>query len=50
MEKPESKSVEMAGSRDKHATFIIDLARNVLLIKLIYMGKTGRSLPKLDFS
>ena len=52
IEKPASKSVEIAGSGDKHtitATFIIDLEGNFVYMQLIYGGKTDRSLRKVDF-
>ena len=52
MEKSGSKSVTIAGSRDKRAitaTFIIDLAGNFLPMQLIYGCKTDRGLPKVDF-
>ena len=52
MEKSGSKSVAIAGSRDKRAktaTFIIDLAGNFLPMQLIYGCKTDRGLLKVDF-
>ena len=52
MEKSASKSVAITGSGDKRAIttmFIINLAGNFLPMQLIYGGKTGRSLPKVDF-
>ena len=52
MEKPSSKSVELAGSGDKRAipaTFITDLAGNFLYMQLIYGVKKDRSLLKVHF-
>ena len=47
-----SKSVPICGSTDKQmtiATFIITLDGKILPPRLIYNGKTVKSLPRIDF-